>query len=175
MAMRETILPFVAAAALLSACEARVGGEDEAANGGSADSGTVEGSSEEGTFSLDLPGFEMKVDIPEGLQEQARIDGNGDLLPPGATFRGMHVRGEERGESGVEMRFSDARAPAELAAWYRSEGTGRDYTITSAREEGDGFVLAGETRQDRDTFTIRLAPRAGGGTDGTLAIVDRSG
>lgn len=165
----QTALLGVAAATLLGACEARVGTDKEPLQ-----AAPLEGSAEEGTFSMDLPGFEMKVDIPKGMQDRAQIDGDGDLIPSGATFRGIHVQGDRGGEGGVELRFSDARPPAELARWYR-EPKGREFTVASLDRQGEAFLIAGETRKDGDPYTVRLTPRAGGGTDGRLTVVDRSG
>lgn len=167
----RTVLLTAAAAALLPACEARV---DPGADA-NRDAKAIEGTAEEGTFSMDVPGFEMKVRIPDAMQ-RASINEDNEIIPPGATFRGIHVQANEgAGGSGVELRFTDGRAPDELARWYETDVAGREFRVNTAERRGDGWVIAGETLQDADSFTVRLAPAAGGGTAGRVAIVDRSG
>lgn len=169
MTARILILAAAAGAVLLAACEGRVGRDGEAA----AENATVlAGSAEEGTFSIDAPGFEMKVSIPESIQNRANVESDARIIPPGATFRGIHVQADEgAAESGVEMRFSDPRPPQELARWYRTERGGGEFSIASTQRQGEGFLLAGETRE-RDRFTVRLEPRRDGGTAGRLTIRD---
>ena len=165
------LLSFAAAAALLAACDAQVG--DDARDPANAEAvASAEGKSEEGTFSIDTPDFDMKIRIPKGLQQNAEINGDSKIFPPGATFRGMHIQGGEGGSAGVEMRFSDPRPPRELARWYEADagGTSSEYTVQTVEQQGDSYVIMGETIEDRDSFTVRLTPRQNGGTDGRLAI-----
>ncbi|HEX8214753.1 MAG TPA: hypothetical protein VF582_04685 [Allosphingosinicella sp.] len=157
--------------ALTAACEVEIGsGKDASASA----AGTVsaEGKAQENTFTINAPGFDMKVAIPEGIRNNAEIDSNGDMLYPGATFSGMHVEGGGKGESSdgaVEIRFTSADAPGKVAAWYRDPAR-KDFSVTSAAKEGDAFVIVGQQKKETERFKVRLTPKANGGTDGRLAI-----
>ena len=173
--MNGKLMAVLAAAALLGACEARIGKEDETAAAGNEAVAAIEGTAEEGAFSIDAPGFEMKVRIPEGIQDNADINADTEIIPQGATFRGIHIQANEGdAPSGVELRFSDSRPPEELVGWYRSDEPNREFTVATIDRRGTGFVIAGQTKEDSDPFTVRLEPRAGGGSDGRVAIRDTS-
>ena len=172
--MPQSKLALLAAgAALLTACEARIGNDAPPVEANA----SAAGKAEEGRFTVSAPGFNMAIDIPEGLQDQAHMDGDNDLIYPGASFGGLHVQGgpedrhgEHRGE--VELRFTSGDALDRVVAWYRDPARADHFTIQSARREGDGVLIAGTGRRDRDRFTLRLAPR-GGGTEGRLLLSDR--
>ena len=168
--------PFViaaAAAALLAACEARVGND-----AGSGDPSAA-GKAEEGQLTVDTPGFEMKIDIPHGLRGEANFDEESGLVYPGSSFSGIHVAGGSEGSDGrsqgeVELRFTSPDAPDRVAAWYRDPARASDFAVASAAREGDAIVISGTGRRDNEQFRVRLAPRAGGGTDGRLLLRDAS-
>ena len=85
------------------------------------------------------------------------------LLPPGAA---IGVSG------GGEWRFTSRQAPATLLAWYRRGGDARAFTVGGELQEGAEDVLNGTLHRPRATFSVRLAPGPGGGTDGVL-LLDR--
>ena len=169
--------------ALLAACEARIGKED-AADGGadraapaaSAGKSLAEGKAEDGTFSLDAPGFDLKIAIPAGMAERAEADG--DIIYPGSRISGMHIEADGGGAgeraSGVELRFASPDDPAKVAAWYRASGAKGELAITSEARDGEAFVISGTQKGDGDPFTVRLGPKAGGGTDGRVTLTDRN-
>jgi cation diffusion facilitator CzcD-associated flavoprotein CzcO len=166
-----TIVSLAAALALSAACNAEIGKGKEASKS-PAGTASAEGRAQENSFSINVPGFDMKVAIPQGIRNNAEIDSDGEMLYPGSTFSGMHVEGAGEGKSkdaGVEIRFTSADAPEKVAAWYRDPAR-KDFSVTSAGQEGDAFVMQGQQKKGGDQFKIRLTPKANGGTDGRLAI-----
>ena len=164
---------LLAGAALLTACEARVGNDAPPVEANA----SAAGKAEEGRLTVSAPGFNMSIDIPEGLRDND-MDSDNDLLYPGASFGGIHIQGgEERAGGGgregeVELRFTTADAPDRVAAWYRDPARAEDFTIRSAGREGSAFVFAGTGRRDNDRFTLRVTPRPGGGSEGRLVLTD---
>ena len=172
--MGSKLVPAIAAAAFLVACEARIGNDAPPV----AENASAAGRAEEGRFTIEAPGFNMSIDIPEGIRSQAGMDEEGGLIYPGSTFAGMHVQGGREGTNGesdgeVELRFSTGDAPGRVVAWYRDPARGEDFTVESAQQEGGGFVVSGTGRPDGDRFTLRVSPREGGGTEARLLLSDR--
>jgi hypothetical protein len=170
------LFPALAASALLTACDARIGHRDEATN--ATGNASAEGKAEEGQLSVSAPGFEMKIDIPEGIRRQAGIDDDSGLIYPNGQFSGIHVEGGRDGPAGagegeVELRFTSADAPETIARWYRDPARSGDFSIGGAGREGQDFVITGTGKDDEGQFRVRLSPRAGGGTDGRLVLSDR--
>ena len=164
---------LLAAAAALCACEARIGNDAPPVEANA----SAAGKAEEGRLTISAQGFNMSIDIPEGLREHDNQDD--DLLYPGAALGGLHVQaGAERGngERGgeVELRFTTGDAPDRVAAWYRDPARQEVFSVQSAGREGEAYVVAGTGRRDNDRFTVRVAPRAGGGSEGRLLISDRN-
>jgi len=167
------LAPALAAAALLVACEARIGNDAPAVD----ENATAAGRAEEGRFTIEAPGFNMSVSIPEGIRARADMDDSDGLIYPGSTFAGMHVQGGREGADGdrdgeVELRFSTGDAPGQVVAWYRDPARGNDFTVQAAQPEAGGFTVSGTGRGDGDRFTLRIAPRAGGGTEARLLLSD---
>jgi hypothetical protein len=164
---------LAAGAALLTACEARIGNDAPPVEANA----SAAGKAEEGRLTVSAPGFNMSVDIPQGIQNQAHMDDDNQLIYPGASFGGIHVQGrpeEHRGEhSGeVELRFTSGDPLERVVAWYRDPARADHFTLESARREGDAVLLAGTGRREGDRFTLRLASR-GNGTEGRLLLADR--
>lgn len=162
------------AVALLAACEADVEPRQEAAPVEAAAQraeAPAEGKAEDGRLSMKGPGFDFKIDIPQGVKGE----GDNDLLYPGATLKGMHIEaGEAKGKaaaSGVELRFTSADAPDKVAAWYRGPARRESFSVASAAREGDALILRG-TEKGGEPFTVRLSP-SGSGTEGRLTLTDR--
>jgi hypothetical protein len=167
------LLPLTAAALMLVACEARFGNDARDAGGGSA-----EGKAENGQVSISAPGFEMELDIPEGVQREAGIDDDSGLIYPNAQFSGIHVEGGREGGSGrsdgeVELRFTSSDAPDVIARWYRDPARASDFSVGGAGREGNDLVISGSSKDDNGQFRVRLSPRSGGGTDGRVVLSDR--
>lgn len=160
-----------AAILLLVACEARIGKSDRADDGNAIAS--AETKSDEGSVSIDVPGFNMKIDVPEGWAEDATVDSDSDIIPPGARMKGVHVQaGRAGGEDGVELRFTASDAPAKVAEWYRDDARTDKLTIASVDERDGVFTVTGTDKDDGDAFTVQLSGAEAGGTDGRLTIRD---
>lgn len=174
MIASRLIFPAAAAALALTACEARFGNDAAPAGNGSA-----ENKAEEGQLSINAPGVEMKINIPEGLRGEAHMNDDSGLIYPGATMSGIHVEGgreESRDDGEVELRFNSGDAPDAVARWYQDPARARDFTVATATREGPAYVFAGtRTRGGEGRFRIHLAPRAGGGTDGRVLLSDNGG
>ena len=180
MPLRQTCLvALAAAAAAATACELPSGkGErqevekQEAAEQAKAG---AEGKAEEGRLSIQAPGVDIAINVPDAMRGRARANADSEVLPPGAQVTGLHVQGDggnrSVGRDSVELRFVAAQPVAEIAAWYRDPARRQHFTISEARREGETVVLAG-THADAAPMTVRLAARDGG-TDGRLVLVDR--
>ena len=163
----------IAAAAALTACEARIGNDAPPV----AENASAAGRAEEGKLTVEAPGFNMSINIPEGLRGDTNMDDDSDLIYPGSSFGGIHVQGgterqgrEHGGE--VELRFTSGDAIDRVVAWYRDPARREKIDIASVTQEGNGFVVTGTGRRDNDRFTLRLSPN-GSGTEGRLLMVDR--
>jgi hypothetical protein len=181
-------IPFIAVLsfAALAACEAKIGpSADKGGDGGepanAAAPVSAEGKAEEGSFSIKAPGFDLKVDIPDAMAANAELDSDSKIFYPGASLSGMHVEAGQRsggagngeGNGAVELRFTTADAPDKVAGWYRDPARRSGFTIASDTRDGDAFVIAGKQVEGDEDFTVRLAPRSGGGTDGRLLLTDK--
>jgi hypothetical protein len=164
------LLPAVAAVALLGACEARIGNDAAPV----AENATAENRSQEGRMTIEAPGFNLQMDIPESIRSD--INDDDGILYPGATFGGIHIqgnRGDGRdGQDEVELRFSTGDDLQRVATWYRDPARNAEFAITRDAAEGNEIVIAGTRRNDDGTFTLRLAPRSGGGTEARLLLTD---
>lgn len=176
MTRSTLLLPIAALALVLTACEAKFGNDQNAAN----QSGNVsaEGKAKEGELSIHTPGFEMKINIPEGMRHEITGENHDDLLYPGATFGGIHVEGGHddahgRSQGQVELAYSTADAPDVVARWYQDPARAADLTVATTNRQGPGIVIAGTRTHDNGDFRVTLTPRAGGGTDGRVLLTDR--
>lgn len=173
-------LPILSALALLAGCEAKIrkdAGQGNTASPADQAQVSAEGKSEAGQFSVKAPGLDLKLDIPDALQKRASMDSDSEILYPGATLAGMHVEaGSEksgRNESAVELRFTTNDAPAKVAGWYRDPARKGGFAVTSARQQGASYVIAGTEKGDGDPFTVHLDAASGGGTEGRLILRDQ--
>ena len=169
--MTNKVAPALAALALLAACEARFGNDAGPVDANA----TAEGRAEEGRLTVEAPGFNMSINIPEGIRSHANFDNDNGLIYPGATFSGMHVQGQPEGgprQDQVELRFTTGDAVDRVVAWYRDPARGQEVQIASAEQRGNAFVIAGRGR-DGEPFTLNIAPRQGGGSEARLVLSDR--
>ncbi|MDQ8758265.1 hypothetical protein RCO27_18710 [Sphingosinicella sp. LHD-64] len=167
------LLPAVTALALLGACEARIGNDAAPV----AENATAENRAQEGRLTIEAPGFNLQMDIPESMRADINDDSDG-MIYPGAAFGGIHVQGN-RGDGRdrpdeVELRFSTGDDPARVAAWYRDPARSSEFSITRNAEENGATVIAGNQADGDGTFTLHLAPRGGGGTEARLLLTDRN-
>lgn len=169
----------LAAVALLAACEGQIGTTSENGSGeagGGQPGSSASGKSEEGKLSIKAPGFDMKINIPEGLADQADTDNA--LIYPGATLGGMHIEaGSEKAgkrNSGVELRFTSSDPVDKIAAWYRDPARAAGFSTASTRREGEAVLISGTQKSDGDPFSLRLSPGPAGGTEGRLTLTDRN-
>ena len=180
MRVLKASLPFCAAAAAAGACSMPSGeGERREADNAMAarqEKAGAEGKAEEGRLSIQAPGVDIAINVPDAMRGRARADTDSDVLPPDAQVSGLHVQGDggdrARGRDSVELRFTAAEPPDRVAGWYRDPARRDHFTIAEARREGNVLVLAGASR-DGGPMTVRLSAGAGGGTDGRLILVDR--
>ena len=172
---------FIAAATVaIAGCDMPPSGEGErreAANQMAAERARAgaEGKAEEGRLSIQAPGIDIAINVPDSVRGRARANVQSEFLPPGSRASGIHVQGDggdrASGRDSVELRFAVDRPPAEIAAWYRDPARAPHFTIASAQRQGDALLLAG-TNSEGAPITVRLAAREGG-TDGRLVLVDR--
>ena len=171
---RLPLLAATGAALALAACEARFGNDVEANGNGSAENKAVEGQ-----VSINAPGVQMRINIPEGLRHEAAIHDDSGLVYPGSTMSGMDVegardarQGQGQSEGEVELRFASTDPPDKVARWYQDPARRSSFTLASSGREGAAYVFAGSKRDGGGRFRIHLAPRQGGGTDGRVLLTD---
>lgn len=176
MIQPRLLLPVAAAALALTACEARTGNEVNANRSGGHVS--AEGQAKNGELSVQAPGFDLKISIPESVQREMRTDGHDDLLPPNATIGGIHVEagrdGADNKQGEVELSFSAAEAPDAVARWYQDPARAVDFRVQTANRQGAAFVISGIGSDGDGSFRVTLTPRAGGGVDGRILLSDRN-
>lgn len=176
----KRIIAAAAMVALLAACEAKIGKDDEGTAAGNtvgADQVSAEGKAKEGQFSIKAPGFDLKFSLPRGVASRAKVDEDSDILYPGVTLSGMHIEAGKEGPTGarhgaVELRFTSGEAPDKIAAWYADPARADDIAIASSTRDGQAYVIEGQAKDDGDPFTVRLEPK-GNGTDGRLTLRDK--
>jgi hypothetical protein len=163
------LFPAAAAALALTACEARFGNDAAPTNG------SAENKAEEGQVSINAPGVQMKIDIPESLRREMHMNDDSGLIYPAARMSGVHVEGgreQDKSDGEVELRFNSTDAPDVVARWYQDPARAADFTIASATRDGAAYVFAGTKKDGDGRFRIHLTARAGGGTDGRVLLSD---
>jgi hypothetical protein len=173
MNMATRSLCAAAALLALSAC----GDPGENAAGGEGNAAAAPAEAEKGRLSVKGGGLEFAIQIPEGVQEKARVGGDNDIMPPGASIEGLHIQGDggdaEAGQDSVAMRFHSDQPPAEVTAWYRDPARAPDLREVEARREGADTIVSGRTGEGGNgRFTVRLTGGTGGGTDGQITLID---
>lgn len=168
---RFALIPTLAI--LLPACQMRIGNDAAPV----ADNASAVGRAENGQFSIEAPGFNLSVTIPEGMADRGTVSTDNGLVYPGATIAGVHVQGgrEERGAHNngeVELRLTSGDAPDRVAAWYRDPARAGRFSVASATQDGNATVISGTGRRDNERFTLRISPGADGGSDMRLLLAD---
>jgi len=172
-------LPALAAFALLAACDGHLKMGNEADAGGSNQSQSAAGQAQDGRLTVKAPGLDMSINIPEEPRSAATADADTRIIPPGATIGGLHVQGEQGsgrngGGGAVEMTFTAAQPPEQVAAWYRDPARAADFTVSSTARQGSEIVIAATPKPEGEAFTVRLRGGAGGGTEARLVISERN-
>ena len=173
---RAGLILATGAAALLAACQADEAEEAEREEANGAAAASAEGKAEEGRISVKAPGFDLAINLPRQMADEA-TDRDNKILYPGSTIRGIHLaaapgKGGEEG-SEVDMRFASTDPVDKLLAWYRDPARGEGFQLRKVEREGEGHLLTGVQKRDGHPFKIRLSARPGGGTDGRLTVSHR--
>src|SRR5688500_3458972 len=132
----------LAAAALLSGCEAKVGTD----GGNTMSNGPVsaEGKAEEGEIAFSAPGFDLKVRVPF---DEAAADNESRILYPGSKLTGIYVAAHPDRKAGsdgsVELRFATPDPPDKVAAWYRGPARAGDFALGDSAKEGAAWSIVG--------------------------------
>lgn len=165
----RSVLTIGTAALLLASCEMSVGRDDEGKAGANA---AAPAQARDGEISIDTPGFDMKLDIPDAIRSE--LSGDNDTIYPGSKVDGLNVTARENAGKGsqVQIRFSSTDAPAKVAAWYRDPARAAALTGVSVQQDGNGFKVSGSAASGGDPFDLRLSPASGGGTQGQLTLRD---
>ncbi len=137
----------------------------------------AEGKAEDGRLSIKGPGFDLKVNIPEGVSNPA--DSENELLYPGSKLSGMHIEAggtsaNAKANGGLELRFTSSEPVEKVAAWYRDPARQGRFAVTSVAREGGALVIRGSQKGDGDAFMLRLVPASAGGTEGRMTLTGRS-
>jgi hypothetical protein len=169
---RALILPAFAASVLLSACEMRLGNDAPPVG----ENASAAGRAQDGQMTIEAPGFNLSVTVPEGMSERSEVGDDSGLVYPGARVTGLHVQGgRDRGSNGrdeVELRLASADAPDRILAWYRDPARADRFTLSATTQEDGATVLTGTGRRDNERFTLRINAREGGGSNMRLLIAD---
>jgi hypothetical protein len=171
--MRQWNGLILAGAALsLGACDWITGGRDDEAQPGN-DAVSAEGKAEAGQVSVKAPGLDVTFTVPKSLTRDVKVRNDIATLYPKASITGMYAAGggaTKKEETEVEFRFVSTDPPDRIAAWYREPARSPAFKLKKVESEGAEMVIHG-SEQDK-SFKVRLAARAGGGTDGRLVIHD---
>jgi hypothetical protein len=152
--MSHFVLIAAASALTLSGCG--TGDRNESANAANA---MPPSRTENGQLTVRAQGVDLKINLPPPIRRMTEDD---DFVYPGASA----VRG------GAGRRFHSDDPPATVAGWYQDRARANRFTIGSSGRVGSAYVIAGTTR-DGGVLSVRLAPGAQGGTDGTVVVSNR--
>jgi len=159
MSRLKLLIAAGAAATALTGCGAPA--ENEAAANRNA---VAEGKAENGQLTVRAQGVDLKIDLPPPLRRMAGDDGNRAFVYPRAA-------GGARAEGGV-IAFHSDDALETVARWYRDPARAARFSVTTDERQGPAIVIAG-TARNGDGLAVRLAPGAGGGTDGRVVVTAR--
>ena len=162
--MSSSLLPLgsiVSAALLLVSCD------DSPSNvsGNSSEAIiTIDSSgNESGNVSVNLPGISANISLPTEMMTGGKFDIDGVPLFPGSKVSNVKIGTESEAFS---MKFDAPAEPSKVAAWFQERFVEKSLTVSKTNKN-----LSGKT-SDGNTFTIDLAPAAGGHSTGTITIID---
>jgi hypothetical protein len=136
---------------------------------------SAEGKAEAGQVSVKAPGLDVSFTVPKGLTRDVKVRSDIKILYPKAAITGMYAAagsGKEEGESEVEFRFASADAPDRIAAWYQDPARAGLFKVKDITRQGADTLIRGREKGRDEDFRLRLAAKAGGGTDGRLVLRD---
>lgn len=133
----------------------------------------IAGDTDSGKVEIKLPGgLEAKVNIPEGVANNAKFDIDGVGLYPGAKVGSIKVNatgkktdGKKGHDATVNIGFTAPADAAVVADWYQQQFDAKKIAVRRS-----GETLSGKT-DDGDDFTLALSPAATGAS-GLLSIRD---
>ncbi len=164
--------------ALLGGCDDKVNEKptDRVNAGAQTAQAPAEGKAEDGRLSIKGPGFDLKVNVPEGVGNCGNSEN--ELLYPGSKVSGMHIEaegtsGNAKASGGVELRFTSSDPLERVAAWYRDPARQDRFAVESVAGEGGALVIRGSQKGNGDAFMLRLGPASGGGTVGRMTLTGR--
>ena len=141
---------FIAAPALaLSGCG--TGSGNDSANAAN----QAQGTTDNGQLTARVQGVDLKINLPPPIRRMTEDD---SLLDPGARY----VRGPGQ-------RFHSNDSTETVAAWYQDPARHNRFSIDDSTQNDASWLLTGTVRGG-DTFSVRLTPGNGGGTDGTITV-----
>ncbi len=152
--MSRLTLLAAASAFALTGC-----GGGDGNDGASAANAMPPSRTENGQLTVRAQGVDLKINLPPPIRRMTEPD---DYVYPRART--------QRGDEG--RRFYSADSPETVARWYQDPARANRFTIAGVTREGAALVLAG-TARNGDGLSVRLAPGAGGGTDGTVVVTAR--
>ncbi len=164
--------------ALLSGCDVKENEKpaDRVNAGAQTAQAPAEGKAEDGRISIKGPGFDLKVNVPEGVGSSGNSEN--ELLYPGSKLSGMHIEaegatGNANARGGIELRFTSSDPLEKVAAWYGDPARQDRFAVESAAREGGALVIRGSQKGNGDAFMLRLVPAGGGGTLGRMSLTGR--
>ena len=153
------------AAVIASASLGLVGCDDSTSGNSAAAEDTIvsieRSGNEGGDLSVNLPGFDANVRLPDALMTSGKFDIDGVTLFPGSKISNVKIGS---GETPLTMTFDAPAEPAKVVAWFQER-----FTAKSVKVAATGNVLSGTTN-DGETFSIALMPAAGGRSTGSIEI-----
>lgn len=128
---------------------------------------------ESGEVEMKLPGgIEGKVNLPEGLEPDARFDLDGVGRYPGATLTSVNVNAGRDGDGKrgvVVLGFAAPGSADAVADWYEQALAGK-----GRNPRRDGTTITARTR-DGDTMVLAIRDGDGGKARGIITITSRKG
>jgi hypothetical protein len=164
-----SLLILAGTAASLGACDWLTARNDDEPPANEAPSAA--GKAEAGQVAVKAPGFDVSFTVPRGLSRDVKVHSDIKILYPKAAITGMYAAagsGKEEGKSEVELRFASADTPDRIADWYRDPARGALFKVESIGRQGADTLIRGRETGRGGNFSVRLAAKAGGGTDGRL-------
>ena len=115
--------------------------------------------------SVNVPGFDAKVSVPNFMTNGGHMDIDGMKLAPDTKIASVDVLGDgDKSKDGgsVHLAFTNPKPPADLIAYYRQAAGDAGYTVSTKDDGLDGAKGA-------KTFSLRLSAE-GGGSRGAIDI-----
>ncbi|MDZ7893933.1 MAG: hypothetical protein U5M50_02565 [Sphingobium sp.] len=165
-------LVTLAGATLLASCGKDDGpGEGTQITIANASGNVVAAAGKDGAVSVNVPGLQMKVDLPKIKLDADNFDMDGVKLYPGSKVTAIDVRADDdaagKDDGGVAIAFDAPGDPAKV----------QDYFLKAFKDKGlearaDGSGVSGKD-EDGKPFTITLTTSGAGQTKGRITTLSR--